>query len=108
MHPPSSLCSCETARRRLLCGHSRTHHKLRTHQSKVKMATIIAQQLSAGYVPLPDPPRRRAGDTPSTRAMVTKRGPMGTWGESARGAGAPRAVGGDRGAARTRRRAAAR
>ena len=42
-------------------GHSRTHHKLRTHQSQVKMATIIAQQLSAGYVPLPDPPLRRAG-----------------------------------------------
>ena len=69
--PRSSLCSCETARRRLSRGHSRTHHELRTHQSKVKMATIIAQQLSAGYVPLPDPPRRRAGRPRRARTRPT-------------------------------------
>ena len=41
-------------------GHSSTHHSLQTPPSKVKMATIIAQQLSAGCVPFRDAPSPRA------------------------------------------------
>jgi hypothetical protein len=36
------------------------------------MATIIAQQLSAGYAPLPDPPRRRAGRARAARGLAPR------------------------------------
>ena len=51
---------CEGKGGRQARGHSRTHHSLQTRQSKVKMATIIAQQLSAGCVPFRDPPSPHA------------------------------------------------
>ena len=51
---------CEGKGGRQARGHSRTHHSLQTRQSKVKMATIIAQQLSAGCVPFRDAPSPRA------------------------------------------------
>jgi hypothetical protein len=36
------------------------------------MATIIAQQLSAGYAPLPDPPQRRAGRARAARGLAPR------------------------------------